>query len=56
MIWKIAVRLLGCRNRNYIKAISLKNEIYIIEIHKFVPVSKEIRQWENAFEASKASN
>lgn len=35
MFWKIIVRLLRCRNRNYIKAIPMKEGIYIVDIYRF---------------------
>ncbi len=50
MLWKIIVRLLRCRNRNYIKAIPLKEGIYIVDIHRFIPIGEEFRKWQSALE------
>lgn len=48
MIWKIIIKLLKCQNRKYIRSVSIKDSIYIIDIHKFIPIGDEVRQWENA--------
>ncbi len=54
MIWKIVIKLLGRQRGNYIKAVSMKDGDYIINIYKFVPVNKDLCEWENALKKSRA--
>lgn len=53
MIWKIIIKLIRCQKRNFMKAISTNDGIYIIYIHKFIPINEEIRQWKNALKKIK---
>ncbi len=50
MLWKIIVRLLMCRNRNYTKTIPMKEGIYIVDIYRFNPINEEFRKWQSALE------
>lgn len=54
MFWKIIVRLLRCRNRNYKKVIPMKEGIYIVDIYRFIPIDEELRKWQSALEDERA--
>lgn len=42
MFWKFIIGLLGCKEKDYLKAIKKKENIYVIDIHKFVPTEEEL--------------
>lgn len=45
MFWKFIIRLLKCNEKGYSKAVKHKKDIYIIDIHKHIPVEEELAQW-----------
>ncbi len=54
MLWKLIIGFLQCRKKDYVRAVSTRGCIYIVDIHKYVPVEQEIQKWKNALEESRA--
>lgn len=48
MFWKFIIGLLGCKEKAYLKAVKKKESIYVIDIHKFIPVEEELAEWASA--------
>lgn len=48
MFWKFIIGLLGCKEKDYLKVIKKKEDIYVIDIHKFVPAEEKLAKWRSA--------
>ena len=48
--------LLRCSKRDYLRAVYFRNQIYIVDIHRFVAAGDDLKKWKNAFDRSKAQN
>lgn len=48
IFWKLVFRLIKVQKRDYLEAIQLGKNVYIVDIHKFVPIQEKIAEWENA--------
>lgn len=48
MFWKFIIGLLGCKEKDYLKEVKKKGGIYVIDIHKFIPVEEELAEWASA--------
>ena len=56
MIWKLIIRLLGCKDRNYMKSTKIGKQIYIIKIEKFVPIEERMEKWKDALAGTRTSD
>ena len=54
MLWKLIISLLQCKKKDYVRTVSTKGDIYIVDIHKYVPLEQEIQKWKNALKESRA--
>lgn len=56
LLWKVLIRLFGWNRDDYVNAISIGEDTYIINIHKFISSEKELRKWNDAIKETRASN
>lgn len=56
MFWKILIRILRCSKKDYVRAVRLGKDAYIITLSKFVPAQEELRKWAETFYAAKTSD
>lgn len=57
MLWRFMIRLLLRQQKeNYCRAITVGKDVYIINIHKYVPVDEEIEKWKAALGEPKATD
>ena len=54
MLWKLVIKVLKCQRKNYLRAIKLGRDVFIIDIHRFIPAEKEIQKWKEALGKPKA--
>lgn len=56
IFWKLLIMLLKCSKKDYLRAIYFRNQIYIVNIRRFVTAGDDLKKWKNAFERTKAQN
>ena len=56
MFWKLIISFLRCKKKEYIRTVPVGGSIYIVDIHKYVPIEQEIKQWKNALKEARASD
>lgn len=56
LLWKAIIKLFGYHKEDYVKAISIGEDTYMINIHKFVSSEKELQKWKDALGETRASN
>lgn len=50
MFWKLIIKLLKCKDKDYVKAVKVEAEGYIVTIEKFIPIEEEMKKWKDALE------
>jgi len=43
MLWKMIIRILHCSKKSYTRLIRSGNEVYVVDIEKYVPASDQIK-------------
>lgn len=56
LLWKVIIKLFGYHKEDYVNAISIGEDTYMINIHKFVSPEKELQRWKDALGETRASN
>lgn len=56
LLWKAIIKLFGCHKKDYVNAVSIGEDAYMINIHKFVSSEKELQKWKDALGETRASN
>lgn len=55
-MWKIIIQLLGCKNKDYSKAVKVGKDIYTINIEKHIPVQEQMKKWKDALDSPRTSD
>lgn len=56
MIWKLIIKLLKCKDKDYVKGVKVGKEDYIVAIEKFIPIEDEIKKWKDALGEARTSD
>lgn len=56
MFWKLIIKLLKCKDKDYVKGVKVGKEGYIVTIEKFVPIEEEMKRWKDALEKARTSD
>lgn len=56
MIWKLIIKLLKCKNKDYVKGVKVGKQTYIIKIEKFVPIEERMEKWKDALAGTRTSD
>lgn len=51
MLWKLIVKFLKCKERNYVVTVWVGNELYTIRIERFMDIDEELEKWKKAYGA-----
>lgn len=51
-MWKALICMLGCRKNDYVKSIRIGNDLYVITISKYRPVTDLIAEMKKALDAA----
>lgn len=54
MFWKLIIKVLKYTKKPYIRAIKEGEDVYIINIYKFVSADDEMKEWKDALGKPKA--
>ena len=45
MFWKLIIKLLKCKDKDYVKAVKVEAEGYIVTIEKFIPIEEKMNKY-----------